>query len=40
MLKSSKWAPWQPPQDYLESLEQRATSSQVAGNLHGTEPGN
>ena len=31
MLKSSKWAPWQPPQDYLDSLAQRAASSQVAG---------
>ena len=37
MLKSSKWAPWQPSQDYLDSLEQRAASSQVAGDSH--EPG-
>lgn len=33
MLKSSKWAPWQPPEDYLQSLEERERSSQVAGRL-------
>lgn len=33
MLKSSKWSPWQPPQDCMDSLEQRAASSQVAGAL-------
>ena len=38
MLKSSKWAPWQPSEDYLDSLEQRAASSQVAGNSHLHEP--
>ena len=33
MLKSSKWAPWQPPEDYLQSLEERESSSHVAGIL-------
>ncbi len=39
MLKSSKWAPWQPSEEYLDSLEQRAASSQVAGDSRVHEPG-
>ena len=33
MLKSSKWAPWQLPDDFLQSLEQREASGRVAGSM-------
>ena len=31
MLKSSKWAPWQPPPQFLAAIEERLGSSPMAG---------
>lgn len=34
MLKSSKWAPWQPPLEFLAAIEKRLGSSPMAGGFH------